>query len=71
LAVAGGPRSDAPGGFVYIIVEDNGALGDEAFIVLAGGMPANEAGCTLVLAAFQDDLAPLDEGSVTVHDATP
>ena len=71
LAIAGGPVSDVPGGFIYIIVEDNGALGDEATTVQAGGLPANEAGCTYVLATFQQFLAPLDEGNVTVHDATP
>ena len=70
LAVAGGPRSDAPGS-LYIIVEDNGALGDEGAFVLAPSLPANEAGCTFVLANFQQAVAPLDQGNVTVHDATP
>jgi len=68
LAIAGGP---VPGGSIYIIVEDNGALGDEAGIVQAGGLPANEESCTYFLATYQEQLAPLDEGNVTVHDATP
>jgi hypothetical protein len=68
VAVAGGPASGATGGlpFLYIIVEDNGALGDEVNL-LSTNIPANEAGCSVHLVGVP--LVPLDHGNVTVHHA--
>jgi hypothetical protein len=74
MAVAGGPSSEQPGTYNYIVVRDNGMLAeggvpDEATFAHATSFPvANRDGCSFVLAfSF---LHPI-QGNVTVHDATP
>jgi hypothetical protein len=68
LAIAGGPHSDFPGVFIYIIVEDNGTQGDEAGFVTIN-TPGDEVDCTETLELFPNPSNLVDEGNVTVHDA--